>query len=119
MIVYGPGRETGLTAGPSLACKAAAQGKDYVIPFSGSTDFVFVTDVAEAYALAAEDPQEGAHVYNIVGDLGSVDEFARQIMEAAPGTSVTADGPGLPIAPQIDAGRLRDDLSGRSVHNDW
>ena len=39
LVVYGPGRESGLTAGPSLACKAAAEGTDYVIPFGG--DFRF------------------------------------------------------------------------------
>lgn len=109
LIVYGPGRETGLTAGPSLACKAAAQGQDYVIPFSGNTDFVFVSDVAEAYAQTARDAREGAHVYNIVGDLASVEDFAEQIMVAAPGATVRADGPGLPIAPKIDSGTLRDD----------
>ncbi|WP_163837351.1 NAD-dependent epimerase/dehydratase family protein, partial [Providencia stuartii] len=32
-IVYGPGRETGLTAGPSLACRAAARGESYRIPY--------------------------------------------------------------------------------------
>lgn len=28
-IVYGPGRETGLTAGPSIACREAAAGRSY------------------------------------------------------------------------------------------
>lgn len=37
-----------LTAGPSLACKAAARGEDYTIPFSGNTDFVYVADVAQS-----------------------------------------------------------------------
>lgn len=112
LIVYGPGRETGLTAGPSLACKAAAQGDDYVIPFSGDTDFVFVSDVAEAYAAAAVQKREGAHVYNIVGDLGSAEGFADEIMRAAPASKVRAEGPTLPIAPSIDAGTLREDYPG-------
>ena len=110
LIVYGPGRETGLTAGPSIACKAAAQGDDYIIPFSGDTDFIYVSDVAEAYAAASVKEQPGAHVYNIVGDLGSAQDFAEEIMRAAPGASVRAEGPGLPIAPQIDAGTLRQDF---------
>ncbi|MEM6496524.1 MAG: NAD(P)-dependent oxidoreductase [Pseudomonadota bacterium] len=109
LIVYGPGRETGLTAGPSLACKAAAQGDDYVIPFSGDTDFIYVSDVAAAYAAAAIKEQPGAHVYNVVGDLGTAEGFAEEIMRAAPNTNVRADGPTLPIAPQIDPGSLRED----------
>ncbi len=109
LIVYGPGRETGLTAGPSLACKAAAQGDDYVIPFSGDTDFIYVSDVAAAYAAAAIKERPGAHVYNVVGDLGTAEGFAEEIMRAAPNTHVRADGPTLPIAPQIDPGSLRED----------
>lgn len=109
LIVYGPGRETGLTAGPSLACRAAAQGDDYVIPFSGNTDFIFVSDVAEAYAAAARKERSGAHVYNIIGDLGTAEDFAEEIMRAAPGSTVRAEGPTLPIAPEIDAGTLRQD----------
>ncbi|MEM8976595.1 MAG: nucleoside-diphosphate sugar epimerase, partial [Pseudomonadota bacterium] len=109
LIVYGPGRETGLTAGPSLACKAAAQGDDYVIPFSGDTDFIFVSDVAAAYAAAAVKERPGAHVYNVVGDLGTAEGFADEIMRAAPNAKVRADGPTLPIAPQIDPGTLRED----------
>ena len=109
LIVYGPGRETGLTAGPSLACKAAAQGGDYVIPFSGDTDFIYVSDVAAAYAAAAVNDRPGAHVYNVVGDLGTAESFAEEIMQAAPDATVRAEGPTLPIAPQIDAGTLRQD----------
>ncbi len=112
LIVYGPGRETGLTAGPSLACKAAAQGDDYVIPFSGDTDFIYVSDVAAAYAEAAVNERPGAHVYNVVGDLGSAESFAEEIEKAAPGASVRADGPTLPIAPQIHPGTLRVDYPG-------
>src|SRR5258706_2109204 len=44
LVVYGPGREIGLSAGPSLACRAAARGEPYVVPFTGSTDFLFVDD---------------------------------------------------------------------------
>ena len=106
LIVYGPGRETGLTAGPSLACKAAAQGNDYTIPFSGNTDFIYVSDVAAA----SVKEQPGAHVYNIVGELGSAQDSAEEIMRAALGTSVRAEGPGLPIALQIDTGTLRQDF---------
>src|SRR5690606_7067725 len=31
-VVYGPGREKGLSAGPSLACRAAARSEPYVLP---------------------------------------------------------------------------------------
>lgn len=112
LVVYGPGRETGLTAGPSLACRAAATGSDYVIPFSGGTDFVFVADVAAAYAEALERPPEGARVYNIVGEVSTAEHFADVVREAAPGAVIRAEGPALPIAPEIEAGALREDFPG-------
>jgi len=107
LVVYGPGRETGLTAGPSLACKAAAIGDDYVIPFSGGTDFVFVADVAAAYAEALERPPEGARVYNIVGEVSTAEHFADVVREVASGGAIRAEGPSLPIAPEIEASALR------------
>jgi UDP-glucose 4-epimerase len=47
-VVYGPGRETGLTGGISMACRAAVRAEAFTIGFSGATDFVFVDDVAAA-----------------------------------------------------------------------
>ncbi|HUS95866.1 MAG TPA: NAD(P)-dependent oxidoreductase [Hyphomicrobiaceae bacterium] len=110
LVVYGPGRETGLTAGPSLACKAAARGGSYTIPFSGGTDFVYVEDVATAYVEAGRLPRDGAHVYNIVGETGTAEGFAAGVAKVAPGSSIRAAGPSLPIAPEIEAGPLREDF---------
>jgi len=52
-VIYGPGRETGLTAGPSLACRAAVLRERYTIPYTGKAGLVFVDDVAAAYELAS------------------------------------------------------------------
>src|SRR5258706_3102744 len=54
LVVYGPGREVGLTAGPSLACRAAARGEPYVIPFTGETDLLYVDDMAACFEIAVE-----------------------------------------------------------------
>jgi len=66
-VVYGPGRETGLSAGPSLACRAAARGQPYVIPFTGATGMVYVEDVAAAYVAALTGKLDGARVFNLLG----------------------------------------------------
>lgn len=106
-IVYGPGREIGLTAGPSLACKAAAHGQDYTIPFSGPADYVYVGDMAEAFATACQASQEGAAVYNVVGEVAEADALAAEIMRQVPGVTIGAAGPRLPVAAKIDPGTLR------------
>lgn len=110
LIVYGPGRETGMTAAPSLACRAAAAGKNAPIPFSGTTDFVYVTDVADAYAAALDGPIEGARVYNITGEECLVSVFAKTIEHHAPGVSITTCGPSLPISAGMDGASLRQDF---------
>jgi UDP-glucose 4-epimerase len=51
-VVYGSGRETGVSAGPSLACRAAARGETYVIPFTGASGFIYVDDVTAAFEQA-------------------------------------------------------------------
>jgi len=107
LIVYGPERETGMTAAPSLACRAAAHGQDATIPFTGATDFVYVTDVAAAFAEAASAPLEGASVYNITGEAATAEAFAAAVENAAPGVRVRAEGPALPIAPGMDGSALR------------
>lgn len=109
LVVYGPGRESGLTAGPSLACKAAANDQDYVIPFGGDTDFIFVEDVAASFVAAMKRPPAGAKAYNIVSDRCPAAGFAAEVARQAPGTRIIAEGPDLPIAADIEEGDLRID----------
>ncbi|MEZ5668995.1 MAG: SDR family oxidoreductase [Alphaproteobacteria bacterium] len=108
-VVYGPGRDLGLTAGPSLACRAAAEGRDYTIPYSGPADYVFVGDLVEAFAATAARPPQGAAVYNVVGEQADAADVAAAIMRAAPGAAIRAEGPPLPVAADIAPGTLRDD----------
>jgi len=102
LVVYGPGREGGLSAGPSLACRAAARGEPYVVPFSGTTGFVYVEDAARAFASAACHPLEGAHVFNMMGDVASVQAFVDEIKRQRPDAQLGIDGPPLPIRPASD-----------------
>ena len=52
-IVYGPGRDSGLTASPSLAMAAAARGEDSQIAFGGRTQLQFAPDTARVFVAAA------------------------------------------------------------------
>jgi nucleoside-diphosphate-sugar epimerase len=112
LVVYGPGREVGLTAGPTLACRAAAAGDAYTIPFSGESDFVYVDDVAAAFQFAARETIEGARVYNIVGEKCPVTHIVDEIRRIVPAARLDAAGPTLPVSAHIEAGRLREDFPG-------
>jgi nucleoside-diphosphate-sugar epimerase len=107
LVVYGPGRETGLSAGPTLACRAAAHGAPYTIGFSGLCDLVYAGDVAAAFAAAAERSPPGAHAFNLPGTVVEVAEVAREIMRQAPGATITVEGPALPIAAAIPDNGVR------------
>lgn len=98
LVVYGPGRETGLSAGPTLACKAAVSGQPYTIPISGETDFVYVEDVAAIFDAACDASLEGAHVFNILGEVAPMQRFADGIQKKVPDCKISIDGPLVPVA---------------------
>lgn len=100
-VVYGPGREKGMSAGPSFACRAAARGEAYTMPFSGRTNFVYVDDCASAYeeALFAE-PQK-AEIFNLAGDATGVEDFIAEVRKIEPSADIRIEGDPLPFAPDL------------------
>jgi UDP-glucuronate 4-epimerase len=83
-VVYGPGRDQGLTSGPSLAMAAAARGKGYEIPYGGTAQYDFAADIGHAFALASRAATDGAHVANFPGEPSSMEEVVEAIEAAAP-----------------------------------
>jgi UDP-glucose 4-epimerase len=100
--VYGPGREIGVTADPTLAMRAAAEGKPYTIRFTGATGMDYVEDVAAIFARAATDTPDGAHAFSLQGQLARIDEVLEAIRAEIPGADVRAEGPELMFAAQLD-----------------
>lgn len=109
-IVYGPGREGGASAGPTLACKAAVRGESYAIPYTGSAGMVYVEDVAEAFVQALSVPQPGAHVFNLQGETASTERIAECIRAAVPGARIGTQGAPMPIAPVLAQDDLRQQM---------
>jgi nucleoside-diphosphate-sugar epimerase len=83
-VVYGPGRDQGLTSGPSLAMAAAARGEGYTIAYGGAAQYDFAPDVGRAFALAARSATEGSHVANFPGVPSTMQELVDAIEAAAP-----------------------------------
>lgn len=97
-VVFGPLRDVGLTAGPSLACRAAARGEVYVIGYTGCVGYDYVEDVAAAFVRAALDCPPGANVVDLPSQRATTDEFVRAIEQAAPDAAgrILIDGPMIP-----------------------
>ena len=83
-VVYGPGRDQGLTSSPTTAMLAATLGRPFQIPFGGRFDMQFADDVAKAFIRAARVPFEGADVFNLRGSIVHVREIVAAIETAAP-----------------------------------
>jgi nucleoside-diphosphate-sugar epimerase len=112
-IVYGPGRDHGLTASPTLAMAAAAAGEDYRIAFGGRTQMQFAPDTARVFIAAARAATEGARVFHLGGPVSSLTDVAAAIEEAAPGVSVSVDEDTiLPFPEEFDGGPLEEALGG-------
>jgi len=102
-VVYGPGRDQGMTSGPSMAMLAAARGEPFHIGYSGSAQYDYAPDVARALVMAAHSGLERAAVYNVPGALADVSEVVACIRTAAPGARVTWDGAPLPFPAAVEA----------------
>ncbi|MEX2188500.1 MAG: NAD(P)-dependent oxidoreductase [Pirellulales bacterium] len=97
-VVYGPLRDEGLTAGPSLACRAAALGGVYLIGYTGRVGYDYVEDVAAAFVRAALECPPGANVVDLPSESATTEEFVRAIERVVPeaGGRILIDGPAIP-----------------------
>lgn len=78
-IVYGPGRDQGITADLTLSLAAAAQGHPSRIRFSGPVVLNHSEDIADAFVMAALVPRVGHAVHTIVGPKVDVAEFVAMV----------------------------------------
>jgi UDP-glucuronate 4-epimerase len=105
-IVYGPGRDAGLTASPSLAMEAAARGEGATIAFGGRAQLQLAVDTARVFVAAARAATEGARAFHLGGPVVELAEVARAIEEVA-GVSVAVDEETiLPFPDEFDGSAL-------------
>jgi UDP-glucuronate 4-epimerase len=112
--VYGPGRDQGLTSAPTAAMVAAAEGREFRIPFGGALQLQYVADAGEAFVRASEAGADGASVHNLDGPVATIPEVIAAIERAAPEAAglVTADEDPLPFPPSVDATSFVDLVGG-------
>jgi nucleoside-diphosphate-sugar epimerase len=108
-VVYGPGRDRGLTSAPTQAMRAAANGAEFVIPYSGRSELQFAPDVAAAFIAAARSSYSGATVLNVPGTNVSVDEVIEEIERVVPESKgrIKSEGPSLPFPEELDSTAFR------------
>ena len=104
-IVYGPGRDTGLTASPTLAMEAAARGEPYRIGFGGRCQYHYAPEVARAFIEAARNATEGAPVRNLGGPALDMSDVVAAIEAAAPDVKgrISYEEAPLPFPPEFES----------------
>lgn len=105
-IVYGPGRDTGMTAGPTLAMAAAVRGEPYTIGWSSRSTFNYAPDAARAFIDTARAATEGAPAYNIPGTNVPMSEVVAAIESAVPTARIAYDDVALPFPEEFATGGL-------------
>ena len=107
-VVYGPGRDQGMTSTPTQAMAAAAAGEGFHIGFGGRCQYDYAPDVGRAFAAAAGAHVEGAVVANFPGVPASMAEVVAAIETAAPDAAdrITYDEVQLPFPPEVEATAL-------------
>ncbi|MBS0261748.1 MAG: NAD(P)-dependent oxidoreductase [Planctomycetes bacterium] len=97
-VVYGPERTVGLTAGPSLAARAAARGEAFTINYTGRLGYDYVEDVARAFVRSALETPPGWAVVDLPGQVATTQDFIDVIDRIVPGAGarLSVDGPAVP-----------------------
>jgi UDP-glucuronate 4-epimerase len=109
-VVYGPGRDQGLTADPTLAMEAAARGDGYEMRWGGRCQLQFAPDAARIFIAAARSAHRGAAVFNLGGPSSHASDVVSAIEAAAPEVSgrITFDDVQLPFPEEMEQGTLED-----------
>jgi nucleoside-diphosphate-sugar epimerase len=109
-VVYGPGRDQGLTADPTLAMAAAARGEGYEMRWGGRCQLQYAADAARIFIAAARAQYRGAAVFNLGGPSSHASDVVAAIEAAVPAVagSITFQDVQLPFPEEMDAGALEE-----------
>jgi nucleoside-diphosphate-sugar epimerase len=107
-VVYGAGRDQGMTSTPTKAMLAAAAGQPYHISYGGRYCFQYGDDTAKAFIQSARADITGAQVFNIGGPSFSTAEVIAAIEKAEPSARgrITFDDKPLPFPSEVDSAAL-------------
>jgi len=114
-VVYGPGRDQGLTSSPTMAMLAAAVGRPYHIGWGGVAGYQHAAEVADAFIAAARACQDGggSDTYNLPVLVCSMEDVVEAIQEAVGGSAeIRFEEAPLPFPAAFDASAVERRLDG-------
>lgn len=90
-VLFGPGRDAGLTAAATTAMKHVALGMPYEIPFRSRQDYLYAPDVGAAFGQAAMAPFAGYGVFTLPSHTVDTAEIIATLSQAAIETGLAAN----------------------------
>lgn len=105
-VIYGPGRDQGMSAAPTLGLLAAFDRRPYDIPFIGPVSYVHAEDAAQRFIGAVARETKGAPVFDMNGRVVFMEKVLEDIDCVLPYNGVTASGTELPFPAIEDDGQL-------------
>jgi nucleoside-diphosphate-sugar epimerase len=106
-VVYGVGRDQGLTSKTTVAILAAAAERPYTVPFSGPVSALHAGEVASAFIKAVSAERDGAHVFDLNGRATTVAEWLEIVRALAPHARLDVDGEPLPFPADLSDEPIR------------
>ena len=106
-VVYGVGRDQGMTSRTTSAILAAALGREYEVPFTGPVSYLYAGEIAAAFVQAVARDGDGAAVFDCNGSVSTVGEGLGVLRRLAPGARLHARGEPLPFPAWDHDARLR------------
>lgn len=82
-VLFGPGRDAGLTSTPTTAMKHVALGMPYQIPFRSRQDYLFAPDVGAAFGTAVLSDFDETGVFTLPSHTVDTTAFVDGIRRAA------------------------------------
>ena len=106
-VVYGVGRDQGMTSKTTVAILAAALGKNYTIPFTGPVSWLHAGEVASAFIKSVSKPREAAKVFDINGTSSTVESSIQLIHSISNSIQITSAGSPLPFPMSLSDAPIR------------
>ncbi|MDU8910485.1 NAD(P)-dependent oxidoreductase [Aestuariicoccus sp. MJ-SS9] len=107
-VVYGVGRDQGISSDTARALLAVAAGAPFHIRFDGPVALQHASDVARMFIGCARAGHRGAAACNLRNDVVEVADFVDMVLRQEPGAQITYErGTPLPVAADYDDAALR------------
>lgn len=111
-VVYGLGRDQGMSSKSTIAIQAAAMGRDYEVPFAGRLSWLYAGEAAAAFIAAVSQDGTGAFAFDLNGDCMTMEAGIKELRTLAPGVALSCTGSPFPFPPDLSDAPLRAHVPG-------